>query len=170
MGTVGTQDGCGMDAGSAVRTRKQPAGVCPAPRSQTGFGQSAGDFKPFLRHKGHGNKMPVRRRGSAVSRKRGLYTLVRNTRCKPGWPAAQSAFLHLSRVMLWVGLGSPGCLEVLWDSGSQEASLDGGKAVISACQTTGTLSQLAAVHIKPRLVNTQQHGVTIPASSPPSRM
>lgn len=72
--------------------------------------------------------------------------------------------------MLWVGLGSPGCLEVLWVSGSQEASLDGGKAVISASQTTGTLSQLAAVHIKPRLVNTQQHGVTIPASSPPSRM
>lgn len=61
-----TRDGCGTDA---VHTRKQPDGVCPAPRSQTGFGQSAGDFKPLLRHKGHGNKMPVRRRGSAVSKK-----------------------------------------------------------------------------------------------------
>lgn len=86
---MGAQDGCGMGAGSAVRTRKQPAGVCPAPRSQTGFGQSAGDFKPFLRHKGHGNKMPVRRRGSAVSRKRGLYTLVRNTHS-----ASRGGLLH----------------------------------------------------------------------------
>lgn len=80
QGTMGTGDTHMMDAGgSAVRTRKQPDGVCPAHRSQTGFGQSAGDFKPFLRHKGHRNKMPVRRRGSAASRKRGLHMPVRNT-------------------------------------------------------------------------------------------
>lgn len=89
MGTVWAQIGCRMGTGSAVRTRKQPAGVCPAHRSQTGFGQSAGDFKPFLRHKGHGNKMPVRRRGSAVSRKRGWYTLVRNTH-----GASRAGLLH----------------------------------------------------------------------------
>lgn len=66
MGMGWTRDRCGTDA---VHTRKQPDGVCPAPRSQTGFGQSAGDFKPLLRHKGHRNKMPVRRRGSAASKK-----------------------------------------------------------------------------------------------------
>lgn len=49
------------------------------PGSKTDFGQSAGDFKPFLRHKGHRNKMPIRRRGSAASRKMGLRVLVHNT-------------------------------------------------------------------------------------------
>lgn len=74
-----------------VPTRKQPHGVCPAPGSKTGFGQSAGDFKPFLRHKGHRNKMPIRRRGSAASRKMGLRVLVHNA-SKPQRPAAQISF------------------------------------------------------------------------------
>lgn len=74
-----------------VPTRKQPHGVCPAPGSKTGFGQSAGDFKPFLRHKGHRNKMPIRRRGSAASRKMGLRVPVHNT-SKPQRPAAQISF------------------------------------------------------------------------------
>lgn len=82
----------------------------PCPRSQTGFGQSAGDLKPFLRHKGHGNKMPVRRRGSAVSTKRGLRVLVCDT---PGASCGglqhRSAVLEgknnqLSKVMLGMGL------------------------------------------------------------------
>lgn len=43
----------------------------PPPGGKKDFGQSAGDLKPFLRHKGHRNKMPIRRGGS-VPVKRGF--------------------------------------------------------------------------------------------------
>jgi hypothetical protein len=41
------------------------------PGGKKAFGQSAGNLEPFLRHKGHRDKVPISRGGSAEGREMG---------------------------------------------------------------------------------------------------